>query len=57
MNTIKIHGKLINLQQIHFVRKESDRVLIVSFGTDFIRFTGDCSEIDHIYDRLQKALE
>lgn len=55
MKTITIEGKLINLEKIHFVRRESMTSLIISFGTDFIRFDSNPEGIDSIYNKIENA--
>ena len=52
MKTMLIEGKLINLKKIHFIRRESSCELIISFGTDFIKFTGSCEKLDKIYNDI-----
>lgn len=57
MNIITIEGRLINLDKIHFIRKESKRELFVSFGPDFIRFNGTEETIDRLLNKIQEAIE
>lgn len=57
MNSIVIDGKLINLDRIHFVRKEFADTLLISFGTDFLKFRGDPDWIASIFDKLQEHSE
>jgi ABC-type bacteriocin/lantibiotic exporter with double-glycine peptidase domain len=56
MSTLNIEGKLINLEQVHFVRRESPQELLVSFGTDFLRFKGTSERLDDIYYKIDEAL-
>lgn len=51
---VEIDGKLINTDKIHFVRRELNNSLLVSFGTDFLRFKGHKEYIDDIYNKLHK---
>lgn len=53
-NCIKIDNKLINLDKIHFVRRESESELIISFGTDFVRIHKSPKELENIFKQLQK---
>ena len=53
--TIILDGKLINLDKIHFVRIESPTELLISFGTDFLRFRKDADTISEFFNRLQLA--
>jgi len=57
MNTIVIDNKIINLEKIHFVRKESDIELLVSFGTDFLRFRSSPKQINDIFNKLNRKSE
>ena len=56
MKTIVIDGKIINLSRIHFVRKETPSLLVISFGTDFIKVPGKPKEIEEIYHKIYSAL-
>lgn len=49
---IEIDGKLINVQNIHFIRRESSCSLLVSFGSDFLRFLGSSEYVDEVYEKL-----
>lgn len=53
MSRIVIDGKIINLDKIHFVRRESDTELLVSFGTDFLRFRGSPNKVEEIFNKLE----
>lgn len=53
MNTIQIDDKLINLDKIHFIRRESKTELIISFGTDFVRIKNSPDEIESLFKNLQ----
>lgn len=57
MNTIIIEGQLINLDKIHFVRRDSESELLISFGTDYLRFRKDPTKIDKIFNRLANRNE
>lgn len=52
---IEIDGKLVNLEKIHFVRKETHDTLLISFGTDFLRFHKDPSEIETLLDMIKEC--
>lgn len=56
MKTIIIKGKLINLDKIHFVRRLTYSELLVSFGTDFLTFTGTSEQLDDIFNEIQFAI-
>jgi len=49
---IEIDGILINVEHIHYVRPESDTCILISFGTDFLRFRKSKEEIKDIKNRL-----
>ena len=57
MNVINIAGRIINLSMVHFVRRESPTVLVVSFGSDFLKFTGTSNTIDDILIKIEEGLE
>jgi len=52
-NRIIIDDHLINLDKFHFARRESKDTLLVSFGTDFLRFHGSQEKIESIITKLQ----
>ena len=52
---IKIDGKLVNLEKIHFIRKEAPDSLLISFGTDFLRFRKEPEEISIILDKIEEC--
>jgi hypothetical protein len=52
-HNIVIDDQLINLDKVHFVRRESENELLVSFGTDFLRFRGNRKKIESIFAKLQ----
>ena len=53
MSTIRLKNKLVNLDKIHFVRIEDKCQLVISFGTDFIRFTGSPTEIQDLFNKIE----
>lgn len=57
MKTITIKGRLINLDKIHFVRRESYSELLISFGTDFLKFTGSQEELEEIFNTIESHAE
>lgn len=57
MNFIIIEDKIINLDKIHFVRLESQYELIISFGTDFLKFKNKPDKILDIFNKLQNSNE
>jgi len=57
MNTIIIEGQLVNLDKIHFVRRESESELLISFGTDYLRFRKDPTKINQIFNKLANRNE
>jgi hypothetical protein len=52
---IEIDGQLINVNKIHYVRRESDAQLLISFGPDFIRFKKSPKELERIVRILKTS--
>lgn len=52
-----IDGKVINIEKIHFIRKESNTDLLISFGPDFLRFHGTPKEVENIFIKLEREFE
>jgi len=50
---IEIDGYLINVNKIHYVRRESNTQLLISFGPDFIRFKKPPRELEEIVSILK----
>lgn len=57
MNIIEIEGKLINVDKIHFVRKVSKNKLLISFGSDYVDFTGAAEKLEEIINEIQRCNE
>ena len=53
MKSLKIQDKLINVNKIHFVRRESSDKIIISFGTDFVRVADTPSNIEKYLNLLE----
>jgi hypothetical protein len=54
MSFIKINGRLINPDKIHFTRKVSETKLLISFGADHLEFSGTPEELEKINAKLEK---
>ena len=54
MSLVRINGKLINPDKIHFVRKVSETKLLISFGSDHLEFSGTSEALEKISDKLEK---
>lgn len=55
MKTVTIDNKVIYLNQIHFIRKESKTELVISFGTDFVRIKGTSEKIESVLKMLTEG--
>jgi hypothetical protein len=55
MKLLEINGKVINLERIHFIRLESESKLVISFGTDFVRFEDTPTKIQDILTKIVNA--
>lgn len=55
MKTVTIDDKTIYLNQIHFIRRESNTEIIVSFGTDFVRIKGTPEKIASALEKLKSG--
>ena len=55
MHTEVIDGKIINFEQIHFVRRKSPTEILISFGTDFVLISKKSDEIDKIFDHIMSV--
>ena len=56
MKAIIIDGKVINLTNVHFVRREAPDVLLISFGSDFIRIKNSPRELDTIFNKIYRGI-
>ena len=57
MRTINLSGRIINIDQIHYIRRESPKELLISFGSDFLRFTGTESYINDLFLKLERRID
>lgn len=56
MKTLNIQDKIINLEKVHFVRRETPHELLISFGSDFLRIRGTSEIVDDLFYKIDNAL-